>query len=400
MTSQLLQVPGVGQHLAGSVPVVFIHGISSSWAMWEPSSATSIAGQAARIKGVTVWTFDYAYHSLDWVRDPAIGPAFADAISCLSRASGHKVIVVAHSMGGLATQYAIGYPGSPAAGDVAELITIGTPYQGSPLLSHMQKVVSGSEGVSAAGADLAYVVTAEALLSACAGVATHTDSNPCWLVSVLRSPVGTALEENSPDIKGLPSWPNDLPVLDTAGDISKVQVFTVSFTAIGDGAVSLASATGHDTTGQPVVQHCPAETIVQFAFHPGPCFHTHLPNDPKIINAILGAIRADVLTAGTASCPTAAVIEQALAAQWSSWRSGYTVPAWTITCAGPYVEAGWLETPQNPQVGARLLLEQETSGLKLLYGGSGPLCTTTAANAVPGMPIVPPEYGHALNCMN
>src|SRR6266567_2442616 len=45
VTSQLQQVPGV-QDLSGSVPVVFIHGINSSAAIWNVSSGGSIAGQA------------------------------------------------------------------------------------------------------------------------------------------------------------------------------------------------------------------------------------------------------------------------------------------------------------------------------------------------------------------
>jgi pimeloyl-ACP methyl ester carboxylesterase len=297
MTSQLLQVPGVGQKLVGSVPVVFIHGINSSSAMWEPSSPASIAGQAALIKGVTVWTFDYAYHSLDWVDNQSIGPAFADAISCLSRASGHKVIVVAHSMGGLATQYAVGYPGSPAVGDVAQLITIGTPYLGSVLLSAMQAAVGLSEAGSLPDGP-ENVVLAEALLSACAGIATHTDSNPCSLVSVLRSPVGTALQWHSPQIQQLPPWPRGLPVLDTAGDV-RIQI-TVGGRTItgnfGDVPVSLGSATAHDTAGPAYVRHCSPLTLLgAVLLNPGPCFHTHLPNDGDIIAVVLAAIRADVV---------------------------------------------------------------------------------------------------------
>ncbi len=293
VTSQLQQVPGV-QDLSGSVPVVFIHGINSGAAIWDVSSGGSIAGQAALVKGVTAWTFDYSHQSLEWVNKPTIGPSFASAISCLARASGHKVIIVAHSMGGLAAQYAVGYPGSPAAGQVAELITIGTPYRGSALLTAMQDVISGLEATSGNPDETAL---AEALLSACAGVVTHTGQNPCALVAVPRSPVGTALEEDSPEIQQLPPWPTGLPVLDTAGDI-RIQVGIAPLTFshdFGDVPVSLNSATAHDTAGQAVVQHCSVtETIWQVVHSPGGCFHTRLPNDPKIVAAVLGAIRADL----------------------------------------------------------------------------------------------------------
>jgi hypothetical protein len=103
-------------------------------------------------------------------------------------------------------------------------------------------------------------------------------------------------------------------------------------------------------------------------------------------------------SAPATSCPSAAVIMQALAQQENWWRPGYSVPAADITCAGPYIVAGYLE---SPQIGARVLLEQGTPGLKVLTSGSGPLCTTIAAYAQPGQVIeVPKQYGHALDCIN
>ena len=74
VTSQLQPVPGSGTSLAGSTPVVFIHGIISSASMWKASTPGAIAYQAARISGVTAWTFNYGPDSLDWVTNPAIGP--------------------------------------------------------------------------------------------------------------------------------------------------------------------------------------------------------------------------------------------------------------------------------------------------------------------------------------
>src|SRR6266699_5955192 len=117
VTSQLQQVkgPGPARALKGSVPVVFIHGILSTAAIWNGSSSTSMAGQAAVLQGKawqgqgpTVWTFNYGpQHGLDWVTNPAIAPAFAKAVSCLAENSGHQVVIVAHSMGGLAAQLAV-----------------------------------------------------------------------------------------------------------------------------------------------------------------------------------------------------------------------------------------------------------------------------------------------------
>jgi pimeloyl-ACP methyl ester carboxylesterase len=180
---QVRQVTAAGSRtLTGSTPVLFVHGINSGPGIWQPGSARSIAGQAAAIAGVTAWTFSYARESLQWVTNPAIGPDLASAISCLAAGSGRQVIVVGHSMGGLAAQYAIAR--SQAAGHVAALITIGTPFQGSQILTDFERALNlGLAGVTDPG-----VALAEAILSACAGVADHLDVNLCSIASVLRSP--------------------------------------------------------------------------------------------------------------------------------------------------------------------------------------------------------------------
>jgi pimeloyl-ACP methyl ester carboxylesterase len=292
VTSQLQQVPGGGTSLAGSVPVVFIHGIISDAQMWEPTTPGSIAYQAARIRGITAWTFNYQPESLDWVNNPAIGPTFAGSLACLASISGHSVIVVAHSMGGLATQYALTQPdpdGGTVASHVAEVITVGTPYQGSELLTAMQ--------LARQGYDLSpWAVLGEAVLSACAG----QTSGICALPAVLPAQVGTDLELNSPAIAKLPPWPAGLPVLDIAGDMGlqiSVGPYVLPRFDIGDVAVTVGSATAHNTTSGPVIKHCSSQTLLG-AIHrnPGPCFHTHLVNDGDIIADILTAIRGHLAT--------------------------------------------------------------------------------------------------------
>jgi pimeloyl-ACP methyl ester carboxylesterase len=271
---------------------LFVHGIDSGPGVWQSASATSIAGQAAALPGTTAWTFSYASESLLWVTTRAIGPDLAEAISCLAAVSGHRVIVVGHSMGGLAAQFAIGMPRSPAAGHLAELITIGTPFEGSQILTDGERVISG--GGLLAGDNLV-VVAVEAILSACAGVADHLDVNLCGLASVLRSPVGTALEAHSAAIADLPAWPAGLPVFDTAGNISmSVQVGRIYSRGfdIGDGAVTLSSAIAHNTAGTPDIQHCATSLSRILNLAANPCFHTSLPGNPAIVAAVLDAIRA------------------------------------------------------------------------------------------------------------
>ncbi len=281
--SQLQQIPASSQSLSGSVPVIFVHGINSDAGMWN---ANSVAGQVVQMHGVTAWTFNYGSESLDWVTNSSIGPSLADAISCLARASGHSVIIVAHSMGGLAAQYAIGEPGSPAAGHVAEVITLGTPYTGSDVLTSAEDVING--GLSDLGNPTA--AFAEALLSLCAGIATNTSINPCWLASALRAPVGTALESGSPEISQLPAWPASLPVLDVAGNMDVfIGVGNTGFhVQPGDGAVTVSSATSHDTADTPY--ELPCRTTLAGIFGAS-CFHTSLPYDKQITAAVEAAIR-------------------------------------------------------------------------------------------------------------
>ena len=282
---------------ADSTPVLFVHGINSSSGVWGPTSPVSVSRQAAAIHGVTAWTYSYAQHSLDWVKTQQIGPGLATAIACLAGVTGHDVIIVADSTGGLATQYALGQGDGQVAADTAEVITIGTPYEGSVLLSYLQELGTGDEAVKAAGGSLEEAAFAEALLSACAGTApSQLDSSPCWLVSVPRSPVGAALQEHSAQIAALPPWPASVPVLDTAGDIEiLIGAGRISFSKnFGDGAVSLASATAHDTAGPPVIRYCTeGRTLLHLLSNPGPCFHTVLPYDPVIVAAVLAAIRSN-----------------------------------------------------------------------------------------------------------
>jgi pimeloyl-ACP methyl ester carboxylesterase len=295
VTSQLRQVsaPGSAQQLMGSVPVVFIHGILSTAAMWDGSSATSIAGQAARMRGATAWTFNYGPWNLDWVTNPAIGPAFAEAVSCLAQSSGHQVVIVAHSMGGLAAQFAVAQPdayGGMVADHVAEVITIGTPYQGSWLLSAVQALRIGAAWTYPA----AYLVAAEAITSECAG----SKSGICSLLNVAPSPVGTALELKSTAIKDLSPWPAGLQVYNVAGDIQLVQLVAGSLSSsvdVGDLAVLTDSATAHETTGKSFEEKCGTETLWNLIHgNGGPCYHVNLPSDPDVIQTVVTSIRARV----------------------------------------------------------------------------------------------------------
>jgi pimeloyl-ACP methyl ester carboxylesterase len=295
-----------------TVPVLFVHGMASSAETWWAEGEDSLADEVAAIPGVSVFAFDYSMAALDWVTDPRIGPALGQAISCLAQDFDEPVIVVAHSMGGLATQFAVAQTdpntGGTVAQDVDEVITLGTPYRGSALLSGLQGGVSGLEAAvdaipieppftTAKAFAQAATSALEATLSACAGAAAANNAaGPCnVLVSVARSPVGTALEYDSNRIKALPPWPATLPVFPMAGnmlDTFGAGSLTTTFD-LGDGPVSQDSALAHNSSGaSPVQVYCQDVGILQALS--SACAHTNLMANPDIKQAVVEDITAAI----------------------------------------------------------------------------------------------------------
>lgn len=80
-----------------------------------PSADRSLIGQIQRLGGTEVFTFDYRDYAARWVTDAHLGPALGSAIDCLHRRTGEKVIIVAHSMGGLLTRHALALGGAQRA---------------------------------------------------------------------------------------------------------------------------------------------------------------------------------------------------------------------------------------------------------------------------------------------
>lgn len=80
------------------------------------------------------------------------------------------------------------------------------------------------------------------------------------------------------------------------------------------------------------------------------------------------------------------------------WRHTTFTISPDVTCVGPYVVAG---ASNSSGSGARVLLEQEATGLRYLVAGSGPICTVVRSDAKSGQLVyIPPRYGHALLCIN
>src|ERR1044072_3922478 len=124
---------------------------------------------ARRLPGkINTFTFDYSHWAAYWAADAHIAPCLADYITKVSHAYSSaggdgKVIVVAHSMGGLAIRYAMSKDSvaKPVPASVVPyVITLGTPQLGSPWggtvasrLAEVLQHVSGHVLAAASGVD-------------------------------------------------------------------------------------------------------------------------------------------------------------------------------------------------------------------------------------------------------
>jgi triacylglycerol lipase len=100
--------------------IVLVHGYFCNRALWNPWLRDL---QTLGIPCIAI-TLEPAFGSID-----AYADLLDDAVTCLEQCTGHKPIIVAHSMGGLATRSWMAQ--RRAADRVHRVITIGTPHQGT-----------------------------------------------------------------------------------------------------------------------------------------------------------------------------------------------------------------------------------------------------------------------------
>lgn len=250
-------------------PVLMVHGFNSSPDMWASMRATIDQND-----NVVTELFNYEEDHQDWVTDPSIGPALADKISCLARESRRgrgvgKVIVIAHSMGGLAARYAANQEvdGRKVADDLGLVVTIGTPHMGSGL---------GNAGT-------AFLRWLCVMAFSTSGVDMPRD---CWGASdVIR-----ALSKHSEELAELPSFPSGIPVKAIAGDATVLHRIAamggIRHDTGSDMVVSVESATAEYTqTGHgdgKVVFECEQTTIRLAMKESLLCSHNSLPNDRSV----------------------------------------------------------------------------------------------------------------------
>lgn len=286
------RIEPTGDPIEGSQPVLFVHGIMSDAKRWDNDA---LSNSLDKIDKVSAWTFDYGDVSLEWVTNDNIGPAFADAITCVREQTGRNVVVVAHSMGGLVTQFAVSQEsrhGYPVSEYVDSVVTIGTPFKGSKFLSIAQRVLAGGRDVRPVESLL--YKTVRSICSA------RSDKNQdfCGIVRAPDSPIGEALREGSPQLAALPEWPGDLQVKPVGGDVqASIGVDFLNLRAtqsFGDPVVAMESAVAHHVEAEPARYRC-RSTVPNFS---SICTHFNLPKKKAVQEIIARTVQNARKTSG------------------------------------------------------------------------------------------------------
>jgi pimeloyl-ACP methyl ester carboxylesterase len=300
---------------------------------FSPDVTRSLIGQLQRIPGAAVFTFDYHPYSARWVDDPHLGPALGKVIDCLYRASRQKVIIVAHSMGGLIARYAATHPGGTGtdrAGEISSVATFGTPETGSVAALLAATGIDVGASVSNKLAVIRFV------LAACGKLASG-DIKTGSLCDTLPAPArafasaaGIALRTGSPQLAALKPWPSSVHVTALAGnatfELPDPGWFSLPWDTtsvdVGDMIVTRGSAlTGAATTGNATCHYelnlvrgatdqvgvwlgltaksqVAQEPLGSFA---GACFHTNLMRGIELANDAYAAVSADLASRAAAT---------------------------------------------------------------------------------------------------
>jgi triacylglycerol lipase len=223
-------VPVILVHGWNGAPDTFTHPIDLFADGGDGGAGTripfSITGQLQKIPGLAVYDFDYSQYSDRWVTDDHIGPKLASAIKCLTDHYRTKAEIIAHSMGGLATRYALAQDlsGTPIRDRVSAVATLGTPNTGSvvaTVASIALNVAARQKGLVGDAAIAVWLFT-----QVCGREITKSTTNlppPCsnvprWAAG-FDSDAARAMHVGSPELAALPQWPPNVPVTAIQGSI-------------------------------------------------------------------------------------------------------------------------------------------------------------------------------------
>ena len=317
--------PTAGQS-ASLRPVVFVHG----WTGKPMTDAAARLGQQLSER-ISMFTFDYSRWALHWASDSHIAPCLADYINTVSKAhkklhGDGKVVVIAHSMGGLAIRYAMDRKvvKSPVtAATVSDIITVGTPHLGSPwggtdvaewwseVLSHLGRTRPSSE--TSGGRCLAQHEKGAPLASDCGPLPPYlptgvtltqlagdiTVDRTLFGFTAYSLPLFTDGIVPVPSAHGyVTSGDGGFSPPDTAKTVSRDDTCRVDFGKVSYAAeqLSFAPAMALDyltlqdlQRGDQTARVLAASAAAAFV---APCGHMNLPTDQSAINQITEVIKA------------------------------------------------------------------------------------------------------------
>ncbi len=246
---------GCASGIGKKMPVLLVHGFNSDIGVWGGKNDNSIASEIGSMSDVHLDKFDYEDNHWNWVTHPKIGRRLAEKIACMAKSSRQegglgRVILVSHSMGGLAVRAAGAevVDGRQVYRDIGLPINMGTPNMGSDLA---KMVMDGS-------LDLAISICKGVVYGWTAPRGMICDAYALGLLIQMKqgNAALSALQSGSDEIKELPWLPDSVPVYAIAGNITPVyaEVFGHKFKGEPtnyDSVVTTYSALrGHKVNGQ------------------------------------------------------------------------------------------------------------------------------------------------------
>lgn len=335
-------IPDLGKKF----PVLLVHGFLGRPSIWNDTLG---AGTQSMLRALSVLPnqiyvpapFDYKIFSTRWVSDPNIGLKLANTIDSLAQASlcsggPGKVIVVAHSMGGLAVRYAVGtvkeVNGRKLSDEIGLVITIGTPNFGSLVSDALGPVADALCAVP----NMFIAVNNHVL---------HSNQAQCTDWSAVSS-METNLASN---VGNLPLLPQSIPLMGIAGDVhGEFDAFnsTVKVSDSDTLVLTNSALVGHSQTNQgagTLVVPCNAWWLGFYPPSDGICAHGNLTKNPDVQAQVVKSIKLYLASlqpgptstpiSSSGPCPSVDEIKQAVTA-WQTDR-GLPPPSTIDIKAGP-----------------------------------------------------------------
>lgn len=291
------------------VVVILAHGFADGPDVWTDDAIDRLTASG---RDACVVRFDYSGASTRWVVDSQIGPRLAEAVDTWAAVSWRgggagRVVIVAHSMGGLAARCALDPTcgGRDVGTDVATVVTLSTPSLGSGLRGTVltpafDLVLSVVDDECAARRDLDPAVAPIDSMGVCGLIETYGTSD-----------ASRAFTPGSAELAALDGLRSETPTYAMAGRAELVTSYfgrlKLSLGSLGDLVVGVESALhgaatvdglgGTETVdcGELNLAFVPGVTAVGVVPWPDlSCTHLSEPSDPRFLDAARRQIAASV----------------------------------------------------------------------------------------------------------